>query len=58
MTAMGIAMNENRYTHDYAKAIKSDQRLLAIAQSFENRFLEAETRFHLEINSLFWNGGR
>jgi CHAT domain-containing protein len=36
-----------RYTDDYAKAIESGQRLLAIAPSFENRFLEAETLFHL-----------
>ncbi|MEH2319008.1 CHAT domain-containing protein [Nostoc sp.] len=39
-----------RYTDDYAKTIESSKRLLVIAQSFENRFLEAETLFHLGID--------
>jgi CHAT domain-containing protein len=39
-----------RYTKDYAKAIESSKRLLAIAQSFEKPFLEAETLFHLGVD--------
>ncbi|MCV3217490.1 CHAT domain-containing protein [Plectonema radiosum NIES-515] len=39
-----------RNTHNYAKAIESSKRLLAIAQSFEKPFFQAETLFHLGID--------
>ena len=42
-----------RYINEYAKAIDSSKRLLFIAHSFENRFLEAETLFHLGVDHQY-----